>query len=343
MGLFHRLFPPTPLWDWVQVEPTTACNARCLYCPRTVLGDAWEDRFLPLEKFRALLPDLARAGHVHLQGWGEPLLHPDLPAMIRLAREAGARTGITTNATLLGPERIAQLLDAGLDVLAVSLAGTGPENDRVRAGTRADKVLAALGAVNRAKAQRGLTRPSLHVAYMLLRSGQDEIEALPEALAGLGVAQVMVSVLDFPLNGLRGPDLAGEDLASRDRAEYDARHGRLMALSRRGLERGVEICFRLPPPAASGPGGPGCTENPARAAVVAADGRATACVFQNLPVSGDYPGLPAGTGPRRSRYFGDAATQGLARLWKGKEWDGFRRAFARGEPPAACSGCRKLG
>ncbi len=343
MGIFRRLFPPTPLWDWVQVEPTTACNARCLYCPRTVLGEAWEDRVLPLGKFRALLPDLARAGHVHLQGWGEPLLHPDLPAMIRLAREAGARTGITTNAALLGPERIAQLLDAGLDLLAVSLAGTGPENDRVRAGTRVDRVLAALDAVNRAKAQRGLARPSLHVAYMLLRSGLDEVEKLPEVLAGLGVSQVMVSVLDFPLNGPLGPDLAGEDLAPRDQAEHDALHARLMALSRRGLKAGnggVEICFRLPPPL---PAGPGCTENPARAAVVGADGRATACVFQNLPMAGDYPGLPAGTGPRRSLHFGDAAAHGLAGLWKGKEWRGFRRAFARGEPPASCAGCRKLG
>jgi MoaA/NifB/PqqE/SkfB family radical SAM enzyme len=336
MGLLRRLFPPKPLWDWVQVEPTTACNARCLYCPRTVLGEAWEDRFLPLARFRALLPDLARAGHAHLQGWGEPLLHPDLTSMIRLAKEAGVRTGTTSNAMLLNPERIGQLLDAGLDVLAVSLAGLGPVNDQIRAGTRADKVLAALDAVNRAKAQRGLDRPSLHVAYMLLRSGLDEAERLPEVLAGRGIGQVMVSVLDFPL----GEDLAGEDLAPRDRAEHDALHERLMALSRRGLDAGLEICFRLPPPS---PDGPDCTENPARAAVVAADGRATACVFQNLPVQGEYPGLPAETGPRRSRYFGDAAAHGLARLWEGEEWRSFRAAFARGEPPAGCAGCRKRG
>ena len=169
---------------------------------------------------------------------------------------------------------------------------------------------------------------------MLLRSGLEEIERLPEALAGLGVGQVMVSVLDFPL----GPELAGEDLAPRDQASHDGLHERLMALSRRGLDAGLDICFRLPPPSADGPG---CTENPARAAVVGADGRATACVFQNLPLAGEYPHLPAGAGPRQARYFGDAAAEGLDRLWEGETWRGFRAAFARGGPPPGCAGCRK--
>lgn len=337
MQLLRRLFGPKPLWDWVQVEPTTACNARCLYCPRTVLGEAWEDRFLPLESFRALLPALARAGHVHLQGWGEPLLHPDFAQMVRLAKATGARVGATTNATLLTPERIADLLDAGLDVLAVSLAGLGPQNDRVRKGAPAAKVLEALAAVAQAKAARRTERPAVHLAYMLLRSGLDEIETLPEFLAGTGASQVMVSVLDFPL----GEGLDGEDLAPRDQAEHDALHARLMDLSRRGLDADLDLCFRLPPPPLDGPGGPACTENPARAAVVSAAGQAAACVFANLPVAGEYPGLPAGVGPRRSRHFGDAAAHGLERLWAGDEWAAFRSAFARGAPPASCAGCRK--
>jgi len=334
MGLLRRLFGPRPLWDWVQVEPTTACNARCLYCPRTVLGDTWEDRFLPLPRFRALLPALARAGHAHLQGWGEPLLHPDFLDMVRLAKAAGVRVGTTTNAMLLSEARIAGLLDAGLDVLAVSLAGVGPENDRVRTGTRAARVLEALDAVAAAKARRGLERPSVHVAYMLLRSGLEEILTLPQVLAGRGVHQVMVSVLDFPL----GPGLENEDLAPRDQAEHDALHERLMALSRSGLDADLDICFRLPPPRSDGPE---CTENPARAAVVSAAGRATACVFQNLPLAGEFPGLPAGVGPRRALDFGDAADQGLDRLWEGEAWSAFRRAFAQGAPPASCAGCRK--
>lgn len=341
MGFLRRLFGPKPLWDWVQVEPTTACNARCLYCPRTVLGDAWEDRTLPLDDFRALLPALGRAGHVHLQGWGEPLLHPDFLEMVRLAKATGARVGTTTNATLLNRERIAGLLDAGLDVLAVSLAGVGPHNDQVRVGARADKVLEALAAVNRAKAERRTERPAVHVAYMLLRSGLDETLTLPEALAGTGVGQVMVSVLDFPMNGPLGPDLAGEDLAPRDQAEHDALHARLMALSERALDADLDIAFRLPPPPNGGPGGPACTENPARAAVVAANGRAGACVFANLPLAGEYPGLPAGVGPRRSAHFGDAPREGLDNLWNGEAWSAFRAAFASGEPPVACAGCRK--
>ena len=48
-----RIFAPS--LDWIQAEVTSACNAACTYCPRTVYRDAWLDRDLPLETFERLL------------------------------------------------------------------------------------------------------------------------------------------------------------------------------------------------------------------------------------------------------------------------------------------------
>lgn len=75
--------------DWIQVEVTSSCNAACSYCSRTAYRRNWQDRFMPLETFERLMPSLRRASLAYLQGWGEPFLHPDLPAMIRLAKTAG--------------------------------------------------------------------------------------------------------------------------------------------------------------------------------------------------------------------------------------------------------------
>ena len=90
-----------PRLDWIQVEVTSYCNAACVYCPHTVYQGHWASRHLPLTTFAKLLPALARARLVYLQGWGEPLLHPDFFNMVALAKQAGCRVGTTTNGMLL--------------------------------------------------------------------------------------------------------------------------------------------------------------------------------------------------------------------------------------------------
>ena len=136
---YRVLFEPK---DWIQVEVTSRCNAECIYCPRTVYGKTWDNRSLPLELFERLIPAFGKTGLVHLQGWGEPLLHPALPDMVAAAKAAGVRVGTTTNGMLLDTVRARALVNAGLDIMAFSLAGTSAAyNDRIRGGTRLDAVL----------------------------------------------------------------------------------------------------------------------------------------------------------------------------------------------------------
>ena len=44
-------------------------------------------------------------------GIGEPMIHPNIFEMIRITSEAGIRTGMSTNATLLDDRRLADLLN----------------------------------------------------------------------------------------------------------------------------------------------------------------------------------------------------------------------------------------
>ena len=85
---------------------TERCNSRCSFC------DIWQQPAgadaLPEDVARNL-HDAARLGlrFVDFTG-GEPLLHPELPRMLRRARSEGLRTTLTTNA-LLYPDRAAEL------------------------------------------------------------------------------------------------------------------------------------------------------------------------------------------------------------------------------------------
>lgn len=80
------------------LEITNICNLNCIFCPKTER----RKQVLTLQQFNALTDRLRgniRFLYFHLMG--EPLLHPQLPQFIVMAREKGFIPVLTTNGTLL--------------------------------------------------------------------------------------------------------------------------------------------------------------------------------------------------------------------------------------------------
>ena len=322
--------------DWIQVEVTSSCNAACSYCPRTVYGRNWQDRFMPLETFERLMPSLRRTSLAYLQGWGEPFLHPDLPAMIRLAKTAGCKVGTTTNGMLLTGERILQVMEAGLDILAFSLAGTTPAcNDTARAGTSLSKVLEKMDLVRQIRESGQRDTPQVHIAYMLLRSGLKDLDGLPRLMADHGVSQAVISVLDFE----PGIALSQEVLAPRTEQARHALADRLTALQKAGADLGVTIhtpCFDP-----NGVQGTVCSENIERALFIAADGAVSPCVYANLPVDEVGCVRQGHALSYRRMTFGNVIDQPLPVIWRTKAYADFRNSLAAGRPVEICRDCPK--
>ncbi len=323
-----------PRWDWVQVEVTTCCNAACLYCPRTVYRQRWSDRHLPLETFKKLLPAFSQTGLVHLQGWGEPLLNPDFFTMAALAKEAGCRVGTTTNGMLLDVPRMERLVELGVEVVALSLAGTDEKNDHFRQGTSLKRVLSALESLHKVKERHGRNRPEIHLAYMLLRSGWPDLGRLPGLLEGSGVSQVVVSTLDFVAAG----ELVRETLRPGGSEEYQEMEARLQAVAAEGEKRGLKVHYQLPSP---GRRRRTCPENPLRGLVVAADGGVSPCVFMNLP--GGTTHFAWGQElPYQPLSFGNINVLPLNDIWNSKAYAAFRSAFNKDGFPDTCRHCSRL-
>jgi MoaA/NifB/PqqE/SkfB family radical SAM enzyme len=333
---FERIFSLfQPEWDWIQVEVTSACNAACIYCPRTVYKGSWQDRHLPLEMFKKLEPAFSRTGHVHLQGWGEPLLHPDFFEMVAVAKASGCRVGTTTNGMLLNMERTDRLIESGVDVIAFSLAGTGEKNDLIRKGTNLNRVLETIRRLQRQKKEKTSPKPEIHIAYMLFRSSLDDLGRLPSLLEGLGVGQVVVSTLDF----IPSEDLEDEAILPSNEAEYEEVVKRLDDLVRTGERKGLDIHYRVICP---GVRRRVCTENVQRAVCVSSDGAVSACVYTNLQV----PGASYVWNGKRQAYermvFGNIGEEPLSTIWRKKVYSAFRRSFNRGHLASPCLRCLKL-
>jgi MoaA/NifB/PqqE/SkfB family radical SAM enzyme len=272
--------------------------------------------------------------------------------MVRHAKSAGCQVGMTTNGMLLDTDKLAGLVHSGVDMVAFSLAGCGETNDAVRKGTRLVQVLEAIRQLNRIKENERTARPVIHIAYMLLRSGLDEIEQLPSLLAGLGISQVVVSTLDLaPI-----PALNREALTPSSQDEYAGLRARLDRLAASGKQSGLEIrCQTVafpfgddalvpaePDMAAFLPvHRPACTENVEWAAFISAGGDVSPCVYTNLPVTS-----PSGITEQMGRsyqplIFGNIRERSLEDIWKSKAYRTFRRSHHSGLLEAPCQGCLK--
>jgi len=336
-ALCRLLLGLEPELDWIQVEVTTHCNAKCVYCPHTTHSDAWQRRELPIETVESLAPSLAIAPHVHLQGWGEPLTHPNFVDMVRTAKAAGCAVGTTTNGMLLDDEMAGALVGEGLDVLAFSVAGVDEANDAIRRGTRLATVVAAIEKVRRERERSGADHPKIHMAYMLLRSRLGDIERWPEFFANSGVDEVVVSTL--PLVTRSG--LERETLQGMSSSDYAAVRARLLDAKEASRDRGVAVHFHITPPVRSTLK---CPENVGRALVIAADGQVSPCVMANIPAAMGAERWTDGTKRPLDRLsFGSVVRDTLEDVWFDRAYGKFRRAVAAGPLPECCTECGNLG
>jgi MoaA/NifB/PqqE/SkfB family radical SAM enzyme len=324
-----------PRFDWIQVEITSDCQAACIYCPRTAYRDCWPNQYLPLDSFKKLEPAFAHSRMVHLQGWGEPFLHPDFFSMAAIAKAAGCRVGTTTNGMLLKPDLITRIVTVPLDTLAFSLAGTDSNNDKIRKGTNLRIVLETIRAVDREKKRVNSQKPFIHIAYMLFRSRIEDLDQLPSLLQGQGIDQVVISTLDF----VSEPDLEFEIIRPTPTEEYKNLEQRLQDVVQAGLKKGLPIHFNLP--SAQGRRRE-CTENVGRALCVASDGSVTPCVFTNLQIpGGEY--LHQGKIKCYERLvFGNINLESLTDIWRKKDYRYFRGSFRHHHLASPCQGCPKF-
>jgi MoaA/NifB/PqqE/SkfB family radical SAM enzyme len=113
------------------IDTTNACNFKCAFCPtsdRELLKSVNRPiGTMPFDLFCKIIDDCkqfdSRIRRIDFGKDGEPLLNKRFPDMVRYIKDAGIAdmVGVATNAALLTHEMADALVDAGLDLLKVSV------------------------------------------------------------------------------------------------------------------------------------------------------------------------------------------------------------------------------
>jgi len=118
-------------------EVTHHCPLHCLYCSNPLELKRAEEE-LPTDAWKRVFVQAAALGavHLHLTG-GEPLARKDLPELVRAGRDAGLYVNMITSGIGLNEEKLAVLVDAGLEHLQLSFQDLDEASANHIAGTRA--------------------------------------------------------------------------------------------------------------------------------------------------------------------------------------------------------------
>jgi PqqA peptide cyclase len=182
---------PVPRPYGLLAELTHRCPLHCPYCSNPLALVSRGDE-LAVGDWTRVLEEAAQLGvlQVGFSG-GEPLLYPELPALVAAARRAGLYTNLITSAIGLNNPIIAQLRAAGLDTVQISFQSDGADQADAIAGTRAHERKIAAAQEVRAAGLPWSANVVLH---------RDNIGRLGEMIAlaeGLGAFRMELANVQF--------------------------------------------------------------------------------------------------------------------------------------------------
>ncbi len=341
----------------VQIEITSRCSTGCVFCPHDALSDKWIDGDLsPLMYEEHIVPHLDLFDLVYLQGWGEPMLHPNLWDMLGSAQEKGCRTGFTTNGAWLQSEQNQRLVEMGVDMISVSFAGTAaPVHESLRTNSQFSALCGNFESLANLKKQRGVTKPWLELHFLMTRANLKEFPGLVELAASLGADEVVATNLTYsPSLALDHMHVFGEQPLPED-VELTQR-------ARANAER-LNVPLRVYP-LQTEPNTLVCDADPLDTVYVNHRGEVSPCVYLGLTVQGKIPRFYQGEAhPFDTLSFGNIQT-GFLKALHGKERETFLSAFKQRNmtsgplamltymsepgqaelppPPAPCQHCYKM-
>lgn len=123
----------------INIYPSNACNFKCIYCVQSLDLKILDSKYnfkrdiMSLDTFKKIVIQAKmfpkKIKLVSFMGQGEPLLNLNLPEMVKITKDANIadRIDIITNASLLTHQKSDELIEAGLDVLRISIQGINSE------------------------------------------------------------------------------------------------------------------------------------------------------------------------------------------------------------------------
>ena len=220
----------------IEIEMTNRCNLACIQCLRSLGLKPYKLGDMEFENYKKILANFPYALNISLNGFGEPMMHPDFFDVVAYTRKERpwAKIGIYTNGALIDEEKAYKMMDCGLTELNISIDAATPETYRkVRRGGKLQPLHDNIRRLIRVREETKARFPLIGLNYVMLNENEGELVPFVEQAAEFGV--------DF-INCIT---YAGYDWGFRNKRTPDSYHREMDAAKKRMEELGVR-CKSFP-------------------------------------------------------------------------------------------------
>lgn len=201
--------------ETINLELTLRCNLKCQMCQRSSKNFTLPELTdMPLKTVDNVIPLMSDAKVIWLSGFGEPLMHRDLAAIVAKIREKNANTVIafTTNLVLMTQDKLESLITAGLSRVQVSIDG---DNEMGHAFAPTPEGVARyqellwrrLQELHHTKTRLQVNNPELQFCFVAMKRNIGQLKEIIQRGLAVGLSSIVVQ----PLRDHEGT-MADEDL-----------------------------------------------------------------------------------------------------------------------------------
>jgi MoaA/NifB/PqqE/SkfB family radical SAM enzyme len=178
---------------YLDLNTLNRCNVSCVMCPPSLEveargGKGYAYYRLTSEEYDKLSANLNVKTAHFVGAYAEPLLNKDIFEMVKTAHDRGAFTAITTNAMPLSASFSQKLIEAGLDMMTISLHGaTAATAESIMRRSSFRRILSNIRDLQDAKRRARTAKPEIYFNFVAQRSNLEEIPAFVALAADLEV------------------------------------------------------------------------------------------------------------------------------------------------------------
>lgn len=206
IGPLIRRYPNlAPYPSYVEIEMTTKCNKKCIFCEHTYWNEPSID--LTFENFRKIVDQFPSLKWVNLTGEGDAFLNKEYIKMISYLKEKEVMVYLVDSFDFIDKNTAEQLVNVGVDGIYVSMdAATKETYEKIKVGCNFERVVKNIKTLIEIKKEKGSPIPELCFRYVITTLNYQEAPKYIELVRNFGTRKELgdgskmhfVGLLAFP-------------------------------------------------------------------------------------------------------------------------------------------------